>query len=69
MEPQASSLQSKRVLDTCVLHSQSESYDGSVHNSFMSIICMTASIQYKLAVLVFVKESAQLPQQLFDLRT
>jgi len=49
------------MLDVPVLHSQSESYDGSVHSSFMSIIRLTASMQYKLALLVFV----QFPQQLF----
>ena len=54
------------MLDVPILHSQSESYDGSVHSSFMSIICLTASMQYKLVLLVFARESAQLTWQLFD---
>jgi hypothetical protein len=65
MEPQAPSLHSKSMLDVPVLHIQSESYDGSVHSSFMSIICFTVNMQYKLALLVFV----QFPQQLFAFRT
>jgi len=69
METQVPSLHSKSRLDVPVLHSQSESYDGSVHSSFMSIICLTASMQCKLALLVFARERAQLPRQLFDLIT
>jgi hypothetical protein len=69
METQVPSLDSKSMLDVPVLHSQSKSYDGSVHSSFMSIICLTVSMQYRLALLVFARESAQLPRQLLDFMT